>query len=101
VLIATKQSEFVEVNEKSGALKLVICGHGGEGQLWGLATHPNGSKFVTSSDDGTVRMWDIKNRVIEEYFELKCFLDLKIIIFKINFSYITKVSMDKKWYLLS
>ena len=41
---------------------MVTCGHG-EGELWGLASHPSTDRFVTASEDGTVRQWDISNKV--------------------------------------
>ena len=62
--MGTKDSEFLEINEKTGEAKLVTCGHG-EGELWGLAPHPSSEKFVTASDDGTVRLWDIVNKVCD------------------------------------
>ncbi len=63
-MVGTKESEFIEINEKTGALLQITCGHG-EGELWGLTTHPSAEKFVTASDDGTVRMWDIVSKVSE------------------------------------
>ena len=60
--MGTKDSEFIEVNEKTQATHMLTCGHG-EGELWGLAVHPQQDKFVTASDDGTVRYWDIVNKV--------------------------------------
>jgi len=30
------------------------------GELWGLATAPNGDCFVTAGDDATLRVWDIR-----------------------------------------
>ncbi|CAH1792746.1 unnamed protein product [Owenia fusiformis] len=61
ILIGTKNSEFLEVNEKSGSTQMITCGHA-EGELWGLAVHPQLERFVTASDDGTVRVWDIVNK---------------------------------------
>ena len=61
-MVGTKQCEFVEINEKSGDSKIISCGHG-SGELWGLAAHPSMEKFVSASDDGTVRLWDITSRV--------------------------------------
>ena len=61
-MVGTKESEFIEINEKTGDTRMVTCGHG-EGELWGLATHPNADKFITSSEDGSVRQWDIINKV--------------------------------------
>ena len=69
ILVGTKDSEFIEINEKTGETKTVTCGHG-EGELWGLATHPASLKFVTASDDGTLRIWDIVNKV--QWVELFC-----------------------------
>ena len=60
--MGTKESEFIEINEKSGERRMITCGHG-EGELWGLATHPTANKFVTASEDGSVRLWDVVNKV--------------------------------------
>ena len=62
ILVGTKESEFIEINEKTGAAQMVTCGHG-EGELWGLAVCPSVERFLTASDDGTVRMWDIVQKV--------------------------------------
>lgn len=40
-----------------------MAGHG-EGEVWGLDTHPLAAKFATSSYDGSVRIWDLANKVI-------------------------------------
>ena len=62
ILVGTKSGEFIEINEKTATSKLLSCGHG-EGELWGLTVHPTAERFITASDDGTVRMWDIVNKV--------------------------------------
>lgn len=43
-------------------LQTLIRGHG-EGEIWGLACHPERDVFATASDDQTVRLWDIANKV--------------------------------------
>ena len=40
----------------------IIRGHG-EGEIWGLACHPDREVFVTASDDQTVRLWDVASKV--------------------------------------
>ena len=40
----------------------LVCGHG-EGEIWGLACHPDREVFVTASDDQTVRLWDAATKV--------------------------------------
>ena len=66
ILVGTKDSEFLEINEKTGAAQMVTCGHG-EGELWGLTTHPSTDRFVTASEDGTVRQWDIIQKVSQRF----------------------------------
>ena len=31
-------------------------------EVWGLAPYPDGDKYLTSSDDGTLRIWSTKER---------------------------------------
>lgn len=40
----------------------LVRGHG-EGEIWGLACHPDREVFVTASDDQTVRLWDVASKV--------------------------------------
>ena len=40
----------------------LVRGHG-EGEIWGLACHPDREVFVTASDDQTVRLWDAATKV--------------------------------------
>ena len=40
----------------------ILRGHG-EGEIWGLACHPDRDVFVTASDDQTVRLWDVASKV--------------------------------------
>ena len=35
-----------------------------EGELWGLAVHPNKPIVATANDDGTVRLYDLVNHVL-------------------------------------
>ena len=60
--MGTKGSELIEVHEKTGESHVVSCGHG-EGELWGLVTHPSTDRFITASEDGTVRSWDVISKV--------------------------------------
>lgn len=59
ILVGTKNSEILEV-QKSGEISVLIQGHM-EGELWGLAVHPNRQLIVTASDDGTVRLWNLNS----------------------------------------
>ena len=61
-MVGIKDSAFLEIHEKTAAAQLVTCGHG-EGELWGLCTHPAADRFFTASEDGTVRQWDLTSKV--------------------------------------
>lgn len=34
-----------------------------EGEIWGLATHPSKDMFISASNDGTARIWDLADKV--------------------------------------
>ena len=41
--------------------RLIVQSHAGA-EVWGLATHPRQSVFVTGGDDRTVRMFKVSSR---------------------------------------
>lgn len=47
---------------KLSLFQTLVRGHG-EGEIWGLACHPDREVFVTASDDQTVRLWDVASKV--------------------------------------
>ena len=55
----------LEITEKNAAVQVLLAGHG-EGEVWGLDSHPLAPKFATSSYDGSVRVWDLTNKVKNE-----------------------------------
>ena len=60
ILIGTKSSEIFEVvyngKDKPNPV-LLIEGHG-EGELWGLGSHPTKHLFATASDDKLIKIWN-------------------------------------------
>lgn len=70
LLVGTKDSEIIMINEKSGQGQSLVQGHS-EGELWGLSVHSSMPRYATASDDGTVRVWDLAGRVRHVY----CFLN--------------------------
>nr|XP_034966373.1 echinoderm microtubule-associated protein-like 6 [Zootoca vivipara] len=58
ILVGTKDGEIIEIGEKNGVSNLLIDSHM-EGEIWGLATHPSKDIFISASNDGTARIWDL------------------------------------------
>ncbi|TTD32934.1 Echinoderm microtubule-associated protein-like 6 [Bagarius yarrelli] len=61
ILVGTKDGEIIEVGEKNAASNTLINGHT-QGRIWGLATHPCKDLFISASDDGTIRIWDLADK---------------------------------------
>ena len=61
ILIGTKAADIFEVIIDSGLLynSILLSSHGCR-ELWGLASHPIKDEFVTTGDDGTLRIWESK-----------------------------------------
>lgn len=60
--MGTKDGEIIEVGEKNAASNILTNGHM-QGEIWGLATHPAKDMFISASDDGTIRIWDLADKV--------------------------------------
>ncbi|CAF0889090.1 unnamed protein product [Brachionus calyciflorus] len=68
IIVGTKSNDIFEIQEKTSNIQSIVIGHS-EGELWGLATHPNKSIFVTGSYDTNIKLWDIKTRKIIRLFK--------------------------------
>lgn len=66
ILVGTRNAEIIEVGEKNAACNVLVNGHV-DGPVWGLATHPSRDFFLSAAEDGTVRLWDIADRVRTAY----------------------------------
>lgn len=62
ILVGTRNAEIIEVGEKNAACNILVNGHM-DGPIWGLGTHPSRDVFLSAAEDGTVRLWDIPEKV--------------------------------------
>lgn len=62
ILVGTRNAEIIEVGEKNAACNILVNGHM-DGPVWGLGTHPTRDVFLSAAEDGTVRLWDIAEKV--------------------------------------
>lgn len=62
ILVGTKDGEIIEVGEKNSACNLLLDSHA-RGGIWGLAAHPIKELCITASDDATIRLWDLSDKV--------------------------------------
>ena len=62
LLLVTGGCEVLVVNRTSLKYEKLLSGHYKK-EVWGLATNPEADdQFVTTGDDGTIRLWSIKDR---------------------------------------
>jgi microtubule-associated protein-like 6 len=69
LLVGTYGSEIYEVAVPSGENVKLMSGHYTPSrgttvtnEVWGLAVFPDNSRYVTCSDDGTLRLWDFETK---------------------------------------
>lgn len=61
--MGTKDGEIIEVGEKNAASNLLLDSHA-RGGIWGLGAHPAKDLCITASDDATIRLWDLADKVL-------------------------------------
>lgn len=61
--MGTKDGEIIEVGEKNAASNLLLDTHA-RGGIWGLTAHPTKDLCITASDDTTIRLWDLTDKVL-------------------------------------
>lgn len=60
--MGTRNAEIIEVGEKNAACNILVNGHM-DGPICGLGAHPSRDVFLSAAEDGTVRLWDIPEKV--------------------------------------
>jgi len=70
IFIGSKTNQIAKYDFDQRRFELIVDGH--DGQVWGLATHPTESIYVTGGHDNVLKLWDANTyRLIDTYeFEL-------------------------------
>jgi len=61
VLIGTMGSEIIEVDSATSDSKLLLGGHFGKGELWGVDCDPSNNNACSVGDEGVLMVWDLKS----------------------------------------
>ena len=65
VLVGTVCNEIYEVDFSHSSQPPMCYVQSHYDELWGLATHPSRQEFCTTSEDGTLRLWDLGSRTMK------------------------------------
>ena len=85
MLVGTWASEVIEItitNQLITPNVTLVCGHYtpdiarleascSSNEVWGLAVFPDGNRYVTAADDGTLRVWDVFSKKLHKLIDMK------------------------------
>lgn len=78
LILGTYGADIIEFDLGSNSSTTLISGHytpdRGKtvtNEVWGLAVFPDGEHYVTTSDDGTLRVWNVEERKMTKLIDLK------------------------------
>jgi len=60
IYVGSKSNQIISYAFEDNKVDLIVDGH--DGQVWGLATHPKDSVYVTGGYDNVLKLWDAEER---------------------------------------
>jgi WD40 repeat protein len=69
ILVGTRGGEIIEFDAQTGKPTVYMRSHF-DGELWGLAVHPNKAEVYTFGRDGLLGVWDLTTRRQLKYAKL-------------------------------
>jgi len=69
LFVGSKTNQIVKYEMSTNDVSLVVDGH--DGQVWGLATHPTETIYVTGGYDNVLKVWDAESRVLVDTYEFE------------------------------